>query len=428
MTLLRPFPFHPTRTQVVRFIVSLVLAALLWGWVTQLQDPFTTKVFSQVPIEAADLPDTLQVVSSLPSARVELGDAESRIDPITAQDVSVQIDTSNIEGPGTYSVPLVIDSPEVNESSVTPPEVSIQVDDRVTAVFPLTTTNVTEGDLARTIGTVSPEVSQVTVNGPSSAIERIASVVLPINLGDRVEDFDGTFSPYAADASGQPITEVEILPEDVRARVEVETRGKTVSVIPNIMGTPAEGFSIEQRRAIPDTIVVDGPEEVLAELLLVNTEAVNVTDATESFSTRVGLADLPEGVTVIDPADGTVEVRIAVSNTTQTSQSLPALPIEPMGLANGLTVEFEPAQITLQVSAQIEILQAMRAEDIKVFVDLSELGPGTYTLQPDVLVPQGATWLANDPNSVTVTISRLGADDQPTGSPPAMSTPSATPR
>lgn len=429
MTTFRSFHFRPTRDQIVRFVVSLVLAALLWGWVTQLQDPLTTRVFPQVPVEAANLPDTLQVVSSLPTAEVRLTDASSRVRAIEAADVSVQIDASNIQEPGTYRVPLIVSSPDVNERAVEPREISIQVDDRVTRVFPLTITNVSEGDQTRSIETASPEVSQVTISGPSSAVDRVVSVVLPVSLGEEVNDYDGMFTPYAVDASGQPITEVEIEPSDVRTRVEVQTRGKSVSVIPNTMGTPPEGYSIEQRRAIPDTIVVDGPPEVLADLLFVNTEAVDVSNATESFSTRVGLADLPEEVRVIDASGGTVEVRIAIVSTTQTSQSLSALRVEQIGLESGLSVEIDPAQVSLQVSAPIEILQAMRAEDIKVFVDLTGLGPGTYTLQPEVLVPQGATWLGNEPSSVTVTIRANGPNGQAAASaasPEAISTPMTT--
>lgn len=426
MTPIRSFRFQPTQDQVIRFVVSLLMATLLWGWVTQLQDPFETRTYPSVAIDTSDLPDTLQVVSSLPTATVELSDAASRVDAINAPDIAVRIDVSSIDGPGTYQVPLIVDSPNVNRRSVEPDQVSIQVDDRVTAVFPLTIENLTDGDQTRSIRDVLPEVSQVTVSGPSSAVDRVESVVLPVTIGQEVADFNGVFTPYAADASGQPISEVEILPKSVRTRVAIQTRGKNVSVIPNTTGTPAEGFSIEQRRAIPDTIVVDGPPEVLDDLLFVNTEAVDVANATESFSARARLADLPDGVTVIGASGGTVEVRIAITNTTETSQSLSALNVEPIGLGNGLVVEIEPSQVTLQVTAPVEILQAMQQENIKVFVDLTGMDAGTYTIQPRVTVPQGATWLGNEPASVTVTIRAAEADRRPLSTPQTLE-PLATP-
>lgn len=423
MTLFRSLRFRPSQTQIVRFAVSFLLATLLWGWVTQLQDPFTTKRFTAIPVETSELPATLEVVSSLPEATVALSAASSQVEAIDREDITVRVDTSGIEKPGTYRVPLIVDSPDVNLRSVQPDEVSIQVDDRVSTVFPLTIETIDEGDQTRSVGTVTPEVSQVTVGGPSSAVERVASVVLPVSLEDQVDDFEGLFSPYAADRMGQPITEVEILPSQVATRVEVQTRGKSVSVIPNISGVPAEGYSIEQSRAIPDTIVVDGPPEVLNDLLFVNTETVDVTDASQSFSTRVGLVDLPEGVTVIVPSGGNIEVRIAISNATQTSQTLPGLEVGQVDLGSGLEADVLPPQVSLQVNAPVEILQDMGAEDITVFVRLAGLGPGTYTLRPEVVVPQGATWLGTEPSEVTVVIRRSGAAPVLTPG----STPSATP-
>lgn len=423
MSFLRSIRFRPDQIQIIRFVVSFLLATLLWSWVTQLQDPFTEREYPSIPIETTDLDDTRQLVSTLPETTVTLGDAASVVNEIDRSDISVRIDTDSIDGPGTYQVSLIVDSPQVKDWSIEPSEVSVQVEDRVTRLFPLTNQNTSEGDQARTIGEVAPEPSQVTVSGPSSAVNRIDSVVLPVSLGEHVGDFDDTFTPYAADANGQAITEVEILPGQVRTRVEVQTRGRTVSIIPHTTGVPADGFSIEQRRAIPDVIVVDGPPELLDALLFVNTEPVEVTGATESFSGRVALADLPEGVTVLDPSNGTVEVRVAISNMTQTSQSLSALNVGQVGLGNGLEAEVNPAQVSLQVTAPVETLQAMRAEDIEVFVDLTGLAPGTHILQPQVTMPQGATWLGNEPAALTVTVRQV----EPAGQSPATATSGATP-
>lgn len=430
MTQFRSLRFRPSQVQVIRFVLSFLLATLLWGWVTQLQDPLTTKRLSGIPVETADLPATWQIVSPLPETTVTLSDARSRINPITKADVTVRIDTSGIQGPGRYQAPLTVDSPSVNTRSVEPSEVTIQVDDRVTAVFPLTSQNTNDGDQSRSIGGVTPDVSEVTVTGPSSVVDRIESVVLPVSLGQQVDDYTDNLSPYAADEQGQRIDDVDIDPAEVPTRIEVRTRGKSVSVIANTVGTPADGFSVEQRSAVPDVVVVDGLPEVLDGLLFVNTEPVDVTNASESFSARVGLADIPEGVTVIDPTGGTIEVRIAVSDTTQTAQSLSALTVGEMGLERGLAAELDPPQVSLQVSAPVEILQTMQAEDVHVFVNLAGLGPGMYILEPQVTMPQGATWLGNDPQSVTVTIREQGAGESAldTGSPsPPRPTPLATP-
>ncbi|MBA3276116.1 MAG: hypothetical protein H0T72_09995 [Chloroflexia bacterium] len=411
---------RPNRTQWVRFAVSLALAVLLWGWVTELQDPRTERVFSGVAIEVGELPDTLQVVTTLPTVDVTIEGAESQVEPVSQTAVSVQADLSVVNGPGEYQIPLAANVPNGNDYSIEPGEVIIQVDERVSEIFPLDPRYTSTSDQTRTVGDIVPDPSQVTVTGPASAVERVAEVILPVTVDRQTESFDDTYMPYAVDGEGQRISEVEILPEAILTQVEVQTQGKAVSVIPTVTGVPAEGFSVQQRRALPDTIVVDGPEEILDELLFVNTEPVDVTDANQSISMEVGLADLPEGVTVIEPSESVIEVRLAIEDISASSQTLTGLPVEPVGLEDGLSAAFEPGAVSIQVSAPVDILQAMGPEDISIWVDLGGLGPGTYRIAPEVTVPQGASWQTAEPLQIDVTI------DESTVSSPEPSTPVAS--
>lgn len=420
-TFLDQLNLRPSRTQWIRFGVSLALAILFWGWVTELQDPLTEKTISGVPIEVGELPGSLLVVSNLPNATITIEGAQSQVRPISQSDVSVTLDLTGIDSPGEYQAPLVADVPNVNNQSIEPNEVTIQVDERVSENFPLNVTFTNPADQTRTISGIVPSVSQVTVTGPTSAVERVADVILPVTFERQTESFDETYMPFAIDGDGQRVSEVSILPETIPTRVEVETQGKAVSVFPVVTGVPAEGFSVQQRRALPDTIIVDGPAELIDDLLFVNTEPVDVTDANQSISTRVGLADLPEGVTVIEPSDGTIEVRLAIEDISTSSQTLTDLPVEPLGLGEGLTASVERLTISIQVSAPIDILQTMTPEDISIWVDLSGLGPGTYDVAPEVTVPQGATWQTTEPLAITVTITDASVSS------PESATPSASP-
>lgn len=412
---------RPTRTQALRFGISFALAVLIWGWVTDLQDPFRTRDIANVPIEIGDLPDTLQIVSTLPDAMVTLRGAESRIQAVDGPDIQLEADTAGITEPGTYLVSLEVEVDDVSDHSVEPREVTIQVDARVSEIFTLNVSFTDSMDQSRAVGSVVPVVSQVTVTGPTTAVDRIVDVILPVTVEQQTQSYDEAYVPYAVDETGQRVTEVDILPASVMTYVEVQTRGKPVSVIPAISGVPAEGYSVQQRRALPDTIVVDGPLEILNDLLFVNTEPVDVTDSTQSISTRVGLSDLPEGVTILEPVSGSVEVRVAIEDTTASSQTLSNLPVDSVGLGDGLTASVDPESVSLQVSAPLDILQAMTPEDIGIFVNLSGLGTGTYRLAPEVTVPQGATWLSGDSAEILVTIEESHVSS------PEAATPGASP-
>ena len=425
--MLKTFTFRPSKSQIGRMVLSLALAILLWGWVTQLQDPYETRQFSDIPIQTSGLADGLQIITTLPTATVQISGAQSDLKEFnSSSQITVSLDTNSVKGPGDYRVPVKVDELDgISDRKVEPREVQIQVEQTESKVFPLDvdTTSLPPDD-SRKIANVSASVSQVTVTGASSNVARVAQVKLPIKANQQTSTFTAEFTPIAVDEKGQQISEVTLLPATISAEVTIESRGKVVSVVPRIIGVPAEGFSVQQRTSLPDTILVDGPQEELDKLLFVDTEPVDISDASESISRRVGIADLPAGLHIVDPPSGKVEVRVAIEDTTSKATVFSALSVEPIGLSDDLQATIDPATVNVSVNAPRATLQAMTADDVKVRIDLTGLGPGTYTLQPDVTVPQGVTWLGNDPSGVSVVISKKNALAAPQASPAA--TPEAT--
>jgi YbbR domain-containing protein len=415
--------YRPTSSQIGRFLFSLLLAVLLWAWVTQRQDPFTHRDFSNLTIETTGLQEGLQIITTLPTARVTINGARSDLNKVDVSQVTVSLDTSSVKGPGQYRVPVRVGSIDGTTSrSVVPNEVQIQVDQTESKVFPLKVVPSSPGaGDARQIGTVTPAISQVTVNGSASAVNRVAVVQLPIAIGDQTTEFTGNFTPIAVDANGQQISEVTILPATISAKVPVQTRGKYVSVVPKIIGVPAEGYSIQARASFPETILVDGPQSELDQLLFVDTEPVDVTGATQSISRDVKITGLPSDLTVLEPSSGIVEVRVAIEDITSQTAPYSSIPVTPINVGDGLTATIDPATVTVSIDASRSVLQTMSADDVKVRVDLKDLGPGIYHLTPDVTLPQRASWLGNNPSTVKVVITR----GTPVASPPA--SPQATP-
>jgi YbbR domain-containing protein len=406
------------RSNVVRFLLSLALATFLWGWVIQMTDPIVTRNYREMDITVDTLRDSMIMVTTLPTAVVSVQGPESEFSELNRADLSVTLDTSTITGPGEYRLPVVVEAPDTSASiSVEPSEVQVQIDELVAEVMPLEVQDTTPDDDPRTVSDIVPEVSQVTVSGPSSAVNRVAKVTMPVSLDNRNDSFTDIFTPYAIDENGQRVSEVEVLPGQISTSVEIESRGKVVSVIPVVNGVPAEGFSVQQRTVFPDTIVVDGPTEELDSLLFVNTEPVDITGATTSVSERVGLADLPAGVTVVEPSGGQVEVRVALDDISSTEQTLSSLPVLAVNVPEGYTASVEPRSITITVDGPGNVLSQMESSDVRVVVDVGGLQEGTHSLTPQIILPQGITWTASSPESVEVSIAEMPA---PTSSPAAL--------
>ena len=403
--------------QIARFGLSVLIAIVLWGWVTQLQDPVETQRFAEMPITAPELAGTVEIITSLPRATVTLTDVASRLDEIARSDIVLTLDTSSIDGPGTFQLPVIVQMDErLREVRVSPDTVSVEVEEEVSQNFPLTVENQMLADDARRIVDTNPNISEVTVTGTASAVNRIDRVVLPVSIQGRNRDFVEMIQPYAVDEDNQRVQEVEIIPSHVRTEIDVEARGKTVSIVPQVSGAPAPGYVIQQQIAVPSSIIVDGPEDVLSSLLFVNTEPVNIDGATESLSELVALEGLPEGVELIEPEVGRVEVRVSIGTSGGTANTIPDMPVTVANGNEGLEYSLDPATVNINVSAPSDVLASLTPEDVTVEVDASGLGPGVYTLQPTIDVPDDVNVIQLEPNRVVMLVSSDSATPAPSSS------------
>ncbi len=394
-----------TSSQLARFGLSLLIALFLWGWVTTLQDPVETQRYAEIAISEPDLPGALQIVTSLPRSTVIITDVSSRLDALTRSGITVTLDTSNVDGPGFYQLDVIAQTEQhMREVRVTPDTVSVEIEEQISRNFALTVENQQSADDSRRVIDINAEVSEVTVSGTRSAVDRVARVILPVTIQDQTSDFVDMIEPQALDSDNQPVREVTITPAHVRTEVILEKRGKAVSVLPQVTGTPADGFVVQQQVAVPATVIVDGPEELLDELLFISTAPVDVTGANQSMSETVPLVGLPEGVTLIDPAQHEVEVRVAIGTSGGAANLIPDMPIEVQNARDGLIVRVDPPTLDISVSAPTALLTELTPDDVVVTVDVAGLGPGVYTLTPAIEVPDDVTVANVEPSRVVVLI------------------------
>mgnify|MGYP000675111046 CR=1 FL=1 len=396
-----------TPSDLIRLGSSLILALLLWGWVTTREDPETTRTFQDVTVDVAELPNDLVVVSSPPDVTVTLKGPRSVINRVDSSEVSAHLDLDGVDSPGSTTVDIVVTAPDgVWERRSSPSRFPIQVERSMSKNFTLEPDIIGELGATRRVGQIQPDVSQVTVSGPESLVNSVVKVVLPIELGEATRDFTGVFTPEARDANQQPITGVTISPDSIPTTVPIEAAGKSVAVTVQTVGAPAQGYDVIDRVPNPSTVFVNGPQEQLDGLVIVKTEPIDVTGAKEDISRRVGLQGLPPDVNVLVPANGTVEVYVQIGQR-GVRQELPALRVDVVNLGQGLEVDVSPADVTVIVFASGDILAALTSADLMIQVDVEGLGEGEYQLKPTVSLPPNVQWISTDPGTVTVTIRKV---------------------
>ena len=314
------------------------------------------------------------------------------------------VDLTEVQTSGTYSLPVTIQAPDnLWKTSSDRSIASVGVESVAVSMFSLEV-EVKDIDATslRSID-VSPEVDEVSVTGPESSIARIARVVLPVESSGGSRSYSDVFVPEARDDLGQVVDGVTIDPSAITADVTISARGKSVAVLVTTAGAPAAGFDVLDRTSNPTTVIVDGPDDVIRQIIAVSTESVDITGVDSSVTAEVSLVGLPEGVIVIQPIDGLVDVLVQIGER-GVSQTLANVPVTATNVGVGLVATFEPSEVSINIDASQDVIASLTGDDVQAFVSLEGLPAGTYTLEPVIVVPPGVKWTAVNPGFVTITI------------------------
>lgn len=410
-------------SNLLRLLASLVLAFLLWGFVTWESDPERSRTFPSIPVTSTGLGPSFVLVGDLPTARVTIRGPESVVTRVDATMITVTADLSDVNAAGAYDVELDVDRPSgVRDVSVVPEEIEIIVDETAQRTFLI--------DLVQpaapppNLTSVELSVDEVIVSGSAGNVDRVASVQLPLDLTGRSESFGADLEPVPVDAGGVVVEGVIVEPSTVHVEVVFEVRSQLVPVVVMCSCTSSSGAleirELSNASAIPSSVRISGPETLITSLATVRTVPVDISNLDRSgFISDVQLDELsvPDGVTLEQTA---VEVYVQIEDRrvsfSQAQISVNNLAPEFRAVLSQETVRFE-------VTGAPEALDAYEGATPTVFVDVAGLPAGTYTLQVWVVLPPELTYLNLEPAEVQVTIVRVeptqaNGSGTPTPSPP----------
>jgi YbbR domain-containing protein len=130
------------------------------------------------------------------------------------------------------------------------------------------------------------------------------------------------------------------------------------------------------------------------------TEPIDISGLTETFRDQVALA-LPEGITLEESQPVFVTIEIESISSTSIVRKMPEI----RALAEGLTATVDPEEVRIFLFGPLPVLDSLSEDDVRVTLDLLNLGVGTHQLEPIVVVSANNVELRSiQPQFVTVTI------------------------
>lgn len=396
---------------------ALGVALLLWLAAIYGAPPadVTLAYGGRVPVERPDVPPGYVLRAQLGDVGVKLRGPEDAVRSIGPQQIRATVDLSALApspDPQEVNVVVTVSDQRVHVAEVSPASVSVRLErltQRVLAVQAQLANSPPSGFRAAP-ATFRPQ--EVTVSGPESAVAAVAAVLATVRFGDTAVDLAQDVRPNPVDASGHPVSDVEVDPVSVHVTVPVQSAATTraLPILWQLKGAVAQGYWISRITTDPVAVTVSGDRDVVAGLDHIDSEPVDVSGLTAAKTVSVGLV-IPNGVTVLGGADATVTVAVVALSGTR---AYPQVAVQVTGLGPGLAADLDLRAVDVVVAGTLPVLAALGAGDVTATIDLSGHLPGSYTVDVAVHTPAGVTIQSVQPARVAVTIRSTRATPTPT--------------
>lgn len=116
------------RGNIARAIVSLILAFMLWAWVTAESNPQVTRLVGGIQVSAIHLSNQLEVTSQLPTVDIRVEGPRSELNALDPLRIQATVDLGSVKQPGTVSPPVHVSVPDrLIVREVAPSKVTVTV-------------------------------------------------------------------------------------------------------------------------------------------------------------------------------------------------------------------------------------------------------------------------------------------------------------
>jgi YbbR domain-containing protein len=370
-------------------ITAVLLAIAVWIMAVNSSDPSVEKAFpNPIPLEIMGQSSNMVITTELPgNVALSLRAPSSVWTTLLTEKAPVRaiIDLSGLsEGVHIVPIQIQIGLKPIEVRSYNPRSVSLELEPLATSEFEIKVIN--QGSLPVGYQSEVPVLSNTTatVSGARSRVARVVEIRAIINLADVTSDISKAITLQPLDSSGVLVKGVNVSPEKITYTQAIAERGGYRNVVVKVVtvGQIANGFKLANLSVFPPTVTVFSSDPVLIDNLpgYVETQPIDLTGRNETFEQTVNLR-LPSGVQLIENQMVTVTVGVSPI---ESSLSLTDIPVEATGLTSNLKADILPLKVNLIISGPVNLLNAIKIEDLKILLDLTGFTSGKYTIEPKV--------------------------------------------
>lgn len=406
-------------------LLSFFGALLVWIVIINIEDPVKEKTFV-VEVQTVN-EDALSSVNKVyeiiegDRARVKVRGKKSIVDKLHASDIQATADLADLSAVNAVAI-----VPELKKKVSVKPELSctqvlrVSLENRESKQVKVSVLTEGEPEDGFSVGDCTARPNMIEVSGGESAIRKIDSVCVKVNVNGTNENFVKKALPKAYDVNGEEVTSSTLRFSVTRVRVNVQVLNtKSIPVKIKISGEPASGYEFVGAECQPERIEVAGMVKTLNELNFVEIP-INITgmkSASGFVEQNISIQDyLPEGISV-QGEYAQVSLRIAIEKLMKKTISIPVdrIMFSSLGSNYSASIEGEETEVSVKLQGRSSVLDKLTEDSYAAYVDCEGLNAGRHNLK--VLLDIGDSFTVVRSTTVKVHIRRNSSEPDDGGEP-----------
>lgn len=365
-----------------RMTAAVGIAITLWFMVNGNADMLITQDYNSIPI-------TLTNVEALTEKNLVLAEnknyylnlqvkgTDRNLRNIIAKEITAEVDLGEIEAKGIYDLDVEVKglANSVIISSMNPTRLQIEVDNIIKEAMDVEI--VLEGIPANELSVISAKSQEtVEVEGPEASILLIDKITATANVNGLAADTTRYLEVTAYDGSGNPISDLEILPNVVATEIFLG-KTKSIGMTPSTTGEPANGTIVTEMVVEPSKIMIGAREDLLSTIETISIDPIDVSGQSKTFTKDINLR-APEGFYFLDNS-GRVKVTVSIETPVEKSFTIDKVGAKNLG-AGQVISKIKDTRVVVKLEGASSVLNSLNAAQIEAFVDCANLAPGEYEL------------------------------------------------
>ncbi len=395
---------------VLRLIISLVLAILVWYSISGRSNNIITREITNIPVTVSNessLKEKGLIINNNIQyyVNLEIRGTEASLDSIDEDDLVATINLADINSDGAQSLPVVIEG--LNNSVIldqtTPSNIQIEVNEIKDKEF--TPDIIAQGKPADNYSVVATKTSEkVKVDGPNDQIDKISRISGVVSVDGITQTSYQYVDLNAYDEDGNLIENITVNPKTVHVEVEIGITKQVQVDSPEITNLTTAEYEVTKTEVNPATVTIAGEQDVINATNSIKTAPISITDTKQdkTYSINTDLI-VPDGISIVG---NTSEVSVDVYIERINNKNINVSDINVNGLGSNLEVQkIDPGSLNVSVSGTSSKLSKVDSSNVKASIDVSGMGEGTYKVPVNINL-EGVTVNTINPPTVSVVINK----------------------